>query len=35
MPDELRGRRYYQPTNRGVERDIGARVEKLSKILGE
>jgi len=35
LPDELRGRRYYQPTNRGVERDIGARVEKLRKILGE
>lgn len=35
LPDELRGRRYYEPTNRGVERDIGARVEKLRKILGE
>lgn len=35
LPDELRGRRYYEPTGRGVERDIGARVEKLRKILGE
>ncbi|QLD13029.1 replication-associated recombination protein A [Microbacterium oleivorans] len=35
LPDELRGRRYYQPTNRGVERDIGARVDKLRKILGD
>ncbi|MDN8548662.1 replication-associated recombination protein A [Microbacterium sp. NM3R9] len=35
LPDELRGRRYYEPTNRGVEREIGARVEKLRKILGE
>ena len=34
LPDELRGRRYYEPTARGVERDIGARVEKIRKILG-
>jgi putative ATPase len=33
LPDELAGRRYYQPTARGVERDIGARVEKIRKIL--
>ncbi len=35
LPDELRGRRYYEPTARGVERDIGARVEKIRKILGD
>ncbi|MDF2580023.1 MAG: family ATPase [Microbacterium sp.] len=35
LPDELRGRRYYEPTNRGVEREIGARVDKLRKILGD
>ena len=35
LPDELRGRHYYQPTGRGLERDIGARVEKIRKILGE
>ncbi|KAA9087011.1 replication-associated recombination protein A [Microbacterium radiodurans] len=35
LPDELRGRHYYEPTQRGVERDISARVEKLRKILGE
>ncbi|GAD33222.1 AAA family ATPase [Microbacterium sp. AISO3] len=35
LPDELRGKRYYEPTNRGVEREIGARVEKLRKILGD
>ncbi len=35
LPDELRGRHYYEPTSRGVERDIGARVEKIRKILGE
>ncbi|MCR2811883.1 replication-associated recombination protein A [Microbacterium sp. zg.Y1090] len=35
LPDELRGRRYYEPTARGHERDIAARVEKIRKILGE
>ena len=35
LPDELRGRRYHEPTGRGVERDISARVEKIRKILGE
>ncbi|MFT4136995.1 MAG: replication-associated recombination protein A [Microbacterium sp.] len=33
LPDELRGRRYYEPTSRGVERDISARVEKIRRIL--
>ncbi len=33
LPDELQGRRYYAPTNRGVERDIAARVEKIRRIL--
>lgn len=35
LPDELRGRRYYEPTPRGVERDIAARLEKIRKILGD
>ncbi|MDT3343912.1 replication-associated recombination protein A [Microbacterium aquilitoris] len=35
LPDELRGRRYYEPTGRGVERDISARLEKIRKILGD
>ena len=35
LPDELRGRRYYTPTSRGVERDISARVEKIRRILGD
>ena len=34
LPDELRGRRYYEPTERGVERDISARLEKIRRILG-
>ena len=33
LPDELHGRRYYEPTARGVERDISARVEKIRRIL--
>jgi putative ATPase len=33
LPDELRSRRYYEPTNRGIERDIAARVEKIRRIL--
>ena len=33
LPDELQGRRYYEPTSRGLEREIGARVEKLRRIL--
>lgn len=35
LPDDLRGTRYYQPTGRGLERDIAARVEKIRSILGE
>lgn len=35
LPDELQGRRYYEPTARGVERDISARLEKIRKILGD
>ncbi|MFT4052318.1 MAG: replication-associated recombination protein A [Microbacterium sp.] len=33
LPDELRGRHYYEPTGRGVERDISARLEKIRKLL--
>ncbi|MEH0110874.1 replication-associated recombination protein A [Tersicoccus sp. MR15.9] len=32
-PDDLVGREYYQPTDRGVERDIGARLDRLRQIL--
>ncbi|MER7795782.1 replication-associated recombination protein A [Microbacterium sp. NPDC096154] len=34
LPDELRGRRYYEPKPHGVEREIGARLERLRRILG-
>jgi len=33
LPDELRGRRYYEPTNHGQEREVQARVEKIRRIL--
>ena len=33
LPDELRGKQYYQPTNHGQERDVQARLEKIRKLL--
>ncbi|WP_150956535.1 replication-associated recombination protein A [Microbacterium testaceum] len=33
LPDELVGRRYYQPTSHGAERDVSARLEKIRRIL--
>ncbi len=33
LPDELRGRRYYEPTQHGAERDVAARLEKIRRIL--
>jgi putative ATPase len=33
LPDELRGRRYYEPTSHGAERDVQARLEKIRRIL--
>lgn len=33
LPDELRGRRYYEPHQRGAERDIHARLERIRRIL--
>jgi len=33
LPDELRGRRYYSPTNHGQERDVQARLEKIRRLL--
>ncbi|KKX99003.1 hypothetical protein AAY78_04480 [Microbacterium sp. Ag1] len=35
LPDELDGRRYYQPKNLGAERDIGSRLERIRRILGD
>ncbi|MFB8385880.1 replication-associated recombination protein A [Microbacterium sp. NPDC055910] len=33
LPDELRGRRYYEPKALGTERDVQARLEKIRRIL--
>ncbi|MDN3494310.1 replication-associated recombination protein A [Planococcus sp. APC 4015] len=33
LPDELRTKRYYEPTNHGQERDVQARLEKIRRIL--
>ncbi len=33
LPDDLRGRRYYEPTSHGQERDVQARLEKIRRIL--
>ncbi|WP_102192162.1 replication-associated recombination protein A [Microbacterium aurantiacum] len=35
LPDELDGRRYYEPKELGAERDISARLEKIRRILGD
>lgn len=33
-PDELVGTRYYEPSDRGQEREIGARLTRIREILG-
>nr|WP_314845956.1 replication-associated recombination protein A [uncultured Microbacterium sp.] len=33
LPDELQGKRYYEPKNLGAERDISARLERIRRIL--
>ncbi|OZB85133.1 MAG: recombinase RarA [Microbacterium sp. 14-71-5] len=35
LPDELQGRRYYQPKALGGEREVQARLERIRRILGE
>ena len=30
LPDELRGHRYYQPSDSGDEREIAARLARLA-----
>ncbi len=34
LPDELVGRRYYEPKQLGAERDVSARLERIRRILG-
>jgi putative ATPase len=33
LPDELVGTRYYQPNDRGFEREVAARLERIQAIL--
>ena len=35
LPDELDGRRYYEPKSLGAERDVAARLERIRRILGD
>ena len=35
LPDELDGRRYYEPKQLGAERDVAARLERIRRILGD
>lgn len=32
LPDNVRGRRYFQPTDRGFERELGRRLERVQEI---
>ena len=34
MPDELVGREYYHPNDRGYEHEVGQRLEKIREVLG-
>jgi len=34
LPDELVGSRYYEPTDRGYERQVADRLERIRQILG-
>jgi len=35
LPDGLRGRRFYTPTDRGREAELGRRLEELRRLLGK
>lgn len=34
LPENLSGRRFYQPTERGFERDLASRLEEFRKLRG-
>jgi len=34
LPEELKGKRYYHPTDRGYERQLKAFMEKVRKVFG-
>jgi len=33
LPDDLVGTQYYRPSDRGFERSVGERMERVRKIL--
>ncbi|WP_425953550.1 replication-associated recombination protein A [Xylanimonas sp. McL0601] len=35
LPDELVGRRYYEPNDRGYERQVAERLTRIREILGQ
>lgn len=35
LPDELKGREYYHPNDRGYEHEVGPRLERIRRILHE
>ena len=35
FPDELQGTRYYNPTDRGFERSVGERLDRIRAILDD
>jgi putative ATPase len=35
LPDNLRGRNYYRPTNQGIEKRIAERMEEIRKIKSD
>jgi putative ATPase len=35
LPPSLTGRRYYHPTDRGMEKRIGERMEEIRKLRGK
>lgn len=35
LPNELDGRRYYEPKSLGAERDVAARLDRIRRILGD
>jgi putative ATPase len=34
LPETLRGTRYYEPTDHGLEKDISTRLERIRTLLG-
>jgi putative ATPase len=32
LPDNIKDKRYYQPTDRGLERELGRRLERIQDI---